>query len=90
MTELKVEGSRRKEVNSSGSLRRASWMVWMMMGKGERRLMAWHRVRARVGASAGQAPERRCTRSPLGEVQEGRRQAPVSPGPQWRRSQSVL
>ena len=39
----------------------------------------WVRVWARVGASAGQAAERRCSRSPLGEVQEGRRQAPDSP-----------
>ena len=50
------------------------------------RLSQLVRVMARVGARAGQAPESRCSRSPLGAVQEGRQQAPDRPF-QWRRSQ---
>ena len=43
------------------------------------RLSQLVRVIARVGARAGQAPESRCSRSPLGAVQEGRQQAPDRP-----------
>jgi len=46
------------------------------------------RLVARVGARARQAPESRCSRSPLGAVQEGRQQALDRPF-QWRRNQSV-
>ena len=90
MIEVSVEGSRRKDTKCPGSLERASWMMVMRRGWGDRKSMEFARVWASVGAIAGQAAERRCTKSPLGEVQEGRRQAPDSPGPQRRRSQSVL
>ena len=54
----------------------------------ERKLRQLVRVQAMVGARAGQAPDKRCSRSPGGAPQAGRQQAPESPV-QCRRSQSV-
>ena len=68
---------------------RAAWMGGSRWGKGEIHLSQYSRVLAKVGARAGQAPERRWGRSPLSEEQEGRRQAPDYPD-QCLWSQSVL
>ena len=84
-----VEGSSRKVVKASGLVSRAVWTGGRRWGRVERVSPQYWRVLARVGASAAQAPERRWGRSPLVEVQEGRRQAPDSPV-QCLWSQSVL
>ena len=84
-----VEGSSRKVVKASGLASRAVCTGWRRWGKVERLLNQYWRVLARVGARAQQAPERRWGRSPLVEVQAGRRHAPDSPV-QCLLSQSVL
>ena len=81
-----VEGSRRKVTSWEGEPCRAAWSGGRRRGLEEARSRQLVRVMARVGARAGQAPESRCSRSPLGAVQEGRQQAPDRPF-QWRRSQ---
>ena len=80
-----VEGSRRKVGKATGLASSIVWIGGKRWGRVERHFHQYRRVLARVSASAGQAPLRRWGRSPLVEVQEGRRQDPDSPV-QCRRS----
>ena len=79
MTPGSAEGSSRKAVKSSGIPSRAAWTGGSRWGRAARHSFQYRRVLVRIGERAGQVPESMWGRSPLGEVQGGRRQAPGSP-----------